>query len=233
MPFNGYGMSVDPNATAVFGLLQNGSAFQNPLSDSFNQVQQYYGLVAVEAATQLGLGNITTPQYNQINNSMGNMYNGVLSPTPTTGTPSYYQHTNDTVNNMPNNLSVARSAISVNQTMAPTVNPCSVMQDMFGSVLGTGATVLTGLIGLLALMLAKLVGGAILEVLTLLAEIDGVVAQIVDQVLGEIGALLNNTAIATIFGAALSILSFASDPCSLLVLAATGTSALTDILNID
>jgi hypothetical protein len=232
MAFNGYGMSVDSRATQVFGSLQSGTAFQNPLSGAFGQTSSLIGSIGSTIATQLSLGILDSDTHGRILGILGQVQSGVLQPGSTSGAPSFFQHTQDAIGDLPNRMSMARSAINTNETMAPSLDPCAFINSVFGSILDIGAALMSDLIDGLSRLLAGLLNPVLEVINEILDTIMGAIEAIVSQVLDEIGNLLNASGLLDLFGQALNILNLLGDPCSAIVLGAASTDNFKDITGV-
>ena len=190
-----------PEVGDLFNLLTGaipGGLFQNPLSGPIADCLAEIGVLSG----------------NPSNSSLF----GVFSST-TTALNSFQSHTDSTISGLPLNMNPVIAGLRVRQSVGgglPGGNPCTALNDIFGSILGEGAK----LIALLVAALASLIPQSIIDAI---ASIAKMIADEI-QALTALLQLLQNFASSNL----LSNLSF--DPCAQALFNSVGTPGLLNAL---
>lgn len=202
-----------------------GNAFSNPLAGSIGDCQ-------LEIGNLLGLlnGRLGEGQDSSINSAISSL-TGANS-----GLTDFSGHTNGLITGLPQNmggvLGCIRSRASLGSSLP--VNPCKLLDDVMGSILGIGGQLLNSLVDAIGPIVAAIAGGiaGLVSVIAgALAPLANAVAGIADQIAKELSMLIGVLDEVANFSFANAIANQANDPCLQAIFNAVGTPDLINCLS--
>ncbi len=138
----------------------------------------------------------------------------------TSGLGDFGSHSNSLVGGLAGNMGPVISGLRVKQSVGgglPIGNPCTALNDVYGSILGDGAALIAGL----AAALGSLIASAIQDAL----------GPILDMIAKEIAALNAILSQLTSFASANSLRNLTNDPCAQALFNSAGTPGLLNVLS--
>jgi len=228
---------TDQNCLNVFNLLQTGTPlFQNPLDnplqDCLSQINSALSIVdgfAPGATKTSALGALT-----DVSSALG------TDPSDLAGgiAGGFLGHTNFLCAQLasPGFIGGAISCLGVRSAVGSignSNNGCLDLDGILGSVLGSGAVSLNGLVDQVQPLLDAVSGGigAVAGVIAgVVAGIVGPIADIASKILGELGGLNSVVAEISQFSFASGLCNLSNDPCAQAIFNATGTASLFNAL---
>lgn len=206
----------------IAGLLNSGSAFANPLSSALGDCQLEIGNLIGSLG---GLGGLTSPQQISVDSAITAL-TGANS-----GLTDFSGHTNGLITGLPQNMGSILGCMRSRATLGSSlpVNPCKLLDDIMGSVLGVGGQLLNSLVDAIApIAAAILVGPAaiVAAIAGALAPLANAVAGIADQIAKELKMLTDVFSEVENFSFANAIANQANDPCLQSIFNAVGTPDL-------
>jgi len=211
----------------VAGLLEAGRAFSNPLSNALGDCQSQVQNILGNLNSLTGL---TNPQLTTIDSGISTL---TMASTQLTG---FETHTNGLVNNLPQNMGTVMSCIRNRAALGNVlpVNPCTLLDEVMGTILGIGGQLLNNLVNALEPIVTALLGpiaALLLAISKALAPLTNAIAAIADQILKEVNALAKIFQEVTNVAFANSVANQANDPCLQAIYNAVGTPDLLSCLS--
>ncbi len=210
----------------IANLLNSGTAFANPLSGGSNCIQ----LEIQSVLTVLNsLSGLTGAQTTTVNSGISTVTNAATQLT------GFDTHTNGLITSLPQNMGTVLGCIRSRASLGSSlpVNPCKLMDDVMGTILGAGAQLLNSLGDALAPIVAALlapIAALVAVIASALAPLANAIAAIVDQLLKETKALTDIFQEVSNFSFANAIANQANDPCLQAIFNAVGTPNLLECL---
>ncbi len=211
----------------VFNLVQGGGAFQNPLETPIADC-------LAQLSSILGVGLPGGAELDAITSMVD-----VLGTTGIGGVPGLLAHSGGLVGNMPalmasgNSLLSGVSALSGIGAAALPGNPCELLDDIMGSVLGAANDAINSVADLVG-PIFDAIGGPVQDVVDAITPVLGDITSAVISLSGiiqaEIDKLSEFLTDITNFSFAKSIPSLANDPCLQSIFNAVGTPDLINCL---
>ena len=206
------------NQLAVYGLLQSGTAYQNPLAGNFAAVSTLTPQLTTQIAAMQTGGQLTPTQASQL------LAQVTASQSQSTALET---HTTSTIASLTSNLSLATYGIQMSQNLGiGTASPCDQLNSFFGSLLGSGSGLMGQLINGLTQLLGLLVGGAVEAALALLSTIEAAISSIANMIANEIAALAGLSGLGSLVGQMNQLFNFLDIPCASQLINAVGSAAL-------
>jgi hypothetical protein len=144
---------------------------------------------------------------------------------------SFASHTGSHITNFGQRAGLANASINLNETLASTGTPCTLMNSFFGSILGAGAALIgaiTSAVNAVASAIAMVVGGAVAAMNAAIAAVNAAVTSVLNMISSELAAIaswtqkLLNSALASL----LSVFNFGPvDSCLKSLVGAVSTGA--------
>ena len=211
----------------VANLLNSGNAFANPLTGASDCIQLEIGSLLTALG---GLSGLTGTQTTTVTSGISTLTSAVSQLT------SFDTHTNGLITALPQNMGTVLGSIRSRASLGSSLpaNPCKLLDDMMGSILGVGGQLLNSLGDAIAPIAAAILGpiaGLVAAIAGALAPLANAIAGIADQILKEIKALTDIFQEVTNFSFANAISNQANDPCLQAIFNAVGTPDLLGCLS--
>ena len=206
-------MPTLPEVKVLFNLLNlPGGAFQNPIAGPIGAC-----LEEIVDLSDLELNPLNGPflsAFGSASSALG----------------LFRTHTNSAIAGLPLNMNPVIAGLKVTQSVGGGLsagNPCSALNDIFGSILGDGANLVAALAAALAYAIAAVLPTEITDAIS--AILDAATAFIV-MIDDEVQALADLLQLLQNFAAASSLTNLSTDPCAQALFNSAGTPGLLNAL---